>query len=527
MKIFLLLYFSFLLSLGAESDREYQYRANRIKDCFDSICKNGELAEKMIPEVNTFAALGPDDARTLDYVNTILVPLRRQIESEYIAKKSEYLQNIDTFIGQLRKNTSRNKDYSTLQKIIIENFFNQIGRVRNRNITVRQKPSITMSFSPEEIRLFTIIANNYNNTAPITHVRTKQVGSCSANCRQAIDTLINNFSVMDKLTTFFDKYTNWINQWCEQCDNDLKLLQINEKYLIDIESIKHMKDKVYEFWKDHLSDETMANLLREYQQIDAKCDYQKNTEQTFLYIAHQEGKNILKSMEEMKKSYDLFDFFKHYNLAMQSFPKEPIKCNALSKLRLEKYPKYANIDGSGDSFFKEESTVIFSNQSCRNKDSGKGVMAHEFTHVITHLYTKQSSPSQTSTNKLKKIRTCLAFNYKERTTSHTGFVRIPEVDELTTEEDFADLARFKLSTPIYLDGCSYYDFALNLFPTEEKRRLYKIYDFSGNSNPHSVPIYRLLHELKYQNIELTPQCKIVESMASSTFVIRNCLDEIN
>lgn len=173
----------------------------------------------------------------------------------------------------------------------------------------------------------------------------------------------------------------------------------------------------------------------------------------------------------------------------------------------------------GYSIDPNKDAILTSMYSCFHPGYGKGIIAHELGHALSHAFSnnKLSAPSYTDYLKLRKcVNKMQIDDYKTKSInekSHKG-------DFLKTEEDTADLISyltFPSKNSLYScgllntshDGTSYDELDL---------------DFEGIENDtHSASIVRLLREAKYKGVALPSSCQKLIEQNKDKFRFETCI----
>lgn len=145
----------------------------------------------------------------------------------------------------------------------------------------------------------------------------------------------------------------------------------------------------------------------------------------------------------------------------------------------------------------KKDNIMVSPYACEHQGVGKGIMAHEVAHAITHAMAR-GGVSKTSLKEYGNLRVCATNQWKSNPkTAELYFKK----DKLYTEEDTADLISYMaIKDPQHLFGCSV------LYPTPTGYKL--LSTKPAADDPHTPGIIRLIREIQYKAPErMPPTCK--------------------
>ena len=137
--------------------------------------------------------------------------------------------------------------------------------------------------------------------------------------------------------------------------------------------------------------------------------------------------------------------------------------------------------------------ILISPFSCEHTGMGKGIVAHEIGHAITHVMSRPGM-SKSSQKKFIELRDCATDQWKSQPAAPLKYFKS---DKAYTEEDTADL----LSYMAINDQQSFYGCGL-LYPTESG---YNELGLKPKMNDnHSSGMVRLIRELQYKAPQKMP-----------------------
>lgn len=131
--------------------------------------------------------------------------------------------------------------------------------------------------------------------------------------------------------------------------------------------------------------------------------------------------------------------------------------------------------------------ILISPFSCEHTGMGKGIIAHEIGHAITHVMSRPGM-SKSSQKKFIDLRDCATDQWKSQPAAPLKYFKS---DKLYTEEDTADL----LSYMAVNDQQSFYGCGL-LYPTETGYNELALKPHLNDN--HSSGMVRLVRELQYK-----------------------------
>ncbi len=311
--------------------------------------------------------------------------------------------------------------------------------------------------------------------------------------------------------------------WANQCEIRLQQEGVNRKYLADQAFIDSTKGKVLDMYREIFSSRVIDQLRTRSNSIPAYCYYGKFRDDTVKYKIRLQCETLSKSISnEVLNVATINSYVDILQGVKQKISGFDQSTDFLLSSNYSSFPIDSTYPSTGDSNLRDH--VLFSNQTCWDKELGEGIVAHEFAHMFSKLFSNLTVRDNYSITNFKSIRKCLNNTYSVRRQPQPILERDP-VDELNTEEDFADLFKFRITNSRYPYACDIIDYANRTIPQLERRELLGVYDIIDYSNPHSAPICRFFHEALTRKLELPSQCKTLQKDISSIYNPRLCWPE--
>ena len=163
----------------------------------------------------------------------------------------------------------------------------------------------------------------------------------------------------------------------------------------------------------------------------------------------------------------------------------------------------------------EKSALFISLGSQMNPESGEGVLYHELSHTLSHVF-GLGLMSKSSSEEFKKLRKCVKSLSPMDPDDANNIVPPHEGDHRCTEEDAADITAYKAmgTNAGGLMECSL------LRQTSDKTSYEKL-DMKEH-NAHSAKLVRILREAIHRNKVITPACQKVINSHKDEYVFKKC-----
>lgn len=163
----------------------------------------------------------------------------------------------------------------------------------------------------------------------------------------------------------------------------------------------------------------------------------------------------------------------------------------------------------------EKSALFISLGSQMNPSSGEGVLYHELSHALSHVF-GQGLMSKSSLEEFKKLRKCVKSLSPLDPDDANNIVPPHEGDHRCTEEDAADITSYKA---MGASGGALMECSL-LRQTSDKSSYEKL-DMKEH-NAHSAKLVRILREAIHRNRTITPACQKVISSHKNEYNFKKC-----
>lgn len=179
------------------------------------------------------------------------------------------------------------------------------------------------------------------------------------------------------------------------------------------------------------------------------------------------------------------------------------------------------MSAAGDAFLPEEGedentpTLFISLASQLDPANGEGILYHELTHALSHVFA-EGGMSVSSTAEFKKMRECVKTLSPMDQDAANNVVKAHEGDHKCTEEDHADIVSYKAigNKAGPLTECS-------LLKQTSDLTEYEQLDLN-EKNSHSAKLVRILREAIHRNRTIPASCQSVIKKNTDRFVFKKC-----